>query len=313
MTSVNARKLWVDECDVRTHLAVGDAAHSYSRGKSDTESMLLRELCKNLAHNSGFWFMDLGGNWYDDAEIMAYVQKLNGVMTKVCEKKHRSAANVVAIMDEQSMLWTPPERNRRMEHLWRNLNLCGTPCDLILSEDVERVDLSHTELAVLLTPYRQDKDYVEKLRALLPANAKILFVGESAALEGVKYKEYPDDKFVDLRLPVQEGILPLCRDYKGVCTAGALGNGDILAASTCLDVSAVDKLLSYAGVTRIAPAECCVYTDNRIVSFFPREDVRFVPDIPDGKVWRDVMSGEILERGVPLSIKACGARAFFIE
>lgn len=313
VTSVNARKLWVDECDIRTHLATGDAAHSHSRGKSDTESMLLRELCKNLTHNSGFWFMDLGGNWYNDAEIMAFVQKLNGVASKVCEKEHRFAANVVAIVDEQSMLWTPPARNRRMEHLWRNFNLCGAPCDLILSRDAERTDLSHTELVILLTPYRLDKAYIEKLRGLLPANAKILFVGESAALEGVKYKEYPDDEFVDLRLPMQDGISPLCRDYKGVCTAGVLENGDILAASNCLDVNAADKIFAYAGVTRKAPAECTVYADNRLIGFFPREDARFVPEIPEGVTWRDVLTGEVLTRGARLEIAARGARAFYIE
>ncbi|MBE6629453.1 MAG: hypothetical protein E7624_01215 [Ruminococcaceae bacterium] len=313
VTSVNARKLWVDECDIRTHLATGDAKHSHSRGKSDTESMLLRELCKNLAHNSGLWFMDLGGNWYDDAEIMAFVQKLNGVASKVCEKKHRFASSVVAIVDEQSMLWTPPARNRRMEHLWRNFNLCGAPCNLILSQDVERSDLSQTELVILLTPYCLDKPYIEKLRGLLPSNAKILFVGESAALQGVKYMEYPDDEFIDLRLPAQQGIAPLCRDYKGVCTVGVLESGDILAASTCLDVNAASKIFTYAGVTRTAPIECTVYRDNRLVGFFPREDVCFVPDIPEGVTWRDVLTGEEISRGAELAIPARGARAFYIE
>lgn len=313
VTSVNARRLWVDECDIRTHLATGDAAHSHSRGKSDTESMLLRELCKNLAHNSGFWFMDLGGNWYDDAEIMAYVQKLNGVMTKVCEKKHRSAANVVAIMDEQSMLWTPPARNRRMEHLWRNLNLCGAPCELILSQDVDKIDLSGIELAVLLTPYCMDQSYVKKLRARLPEKAKIMFVGKSAALEGIEYKEYPDDEFVDLRLPAQQGIAPLCRDYKGICTVGVLENGDILAASTCLDVNSVAKILAHANAARLAPTECAVYADNRLIGFFPREDVCFTPNIPQGVTWRDVLTGDVLTRGTELAIPARGARAFYIE
>lgn len=313
VTSVNARKLWVDECDVRTHLAVGDAAHSHSRGKQDTESMFLRELCKNLTHDSGFWFMDLGGNWYDDAEIMSYVQELNSVAARVCEKKHASAARVLAVVDEASMLWTPPARNRCMEHLWRNINLCGTPCDLVLSQDVDRMELSGVELVVLLTPYKQDKAYIEKLRANLREGTKIMFVGESEALEGVKYKEYPDDDIVDLRLPAQEGIMPLCRDYKGVATVGVLENGDILAASTCLDVAAMDKVFTYAGVVRTAPVECAVYEDNRLVGFFPREDVTFAPDIPEGVVWRDVLTGESLRRGATLTIPARGARAFYIE
>ncbi len=313
VTSVNARKLWVDECDIRTHLATGDAAHSHSRGKSDTESMLLRELCKNLTHNSGFWFMDLGGNWYNDAEIMAFVQKLNGVASKVCEKEHNGGARVLAIVDEESMLWLPPARNQRMEHLWRNLNLCGVPCELILSGDLARTDLSGVELAVLLTPYKQDAKYVENLHRLLPNGAKVMIVGESDAINGVKFKEYPDDGFVDLRVPVQEGVEPLCRDYKGVPTVGVLENGDILAASVCLDVPALDKIFTYAGVTRLAPAQSAVYADNRLISFFPRDDVSFLPDIPAGVIWRDVLTDEILVRGEALSIPARGARAFYIE
>jgi hypothetical protein len=313
VTSVNARKIWVDECDIRTHLATGDAAHSFSRGKTDTESMLLRELCKNLTHNSGFWFMDLGGNWYDDAEIMDFVQKLNGVTDKVCQKEHSGTARVLAVVDEASMLWTPPARNRCMEHLWRNINLCGVPCDLVLSQDVARMDLSGIEIAILLTPCLQDEAYVEDLRRMLPKNARILLVGASAAIKGVQYKEYPDDGIVDLRLPAQDGILPLCRDNKGVCTVGVLENGDILAASICLDVNAVNKILTYVGVTRTAPVECCVYADNRLVGFFPREDVAFVPEIPEGVTWRDVLTGEALTRGAELVIPARGARAFYIE
>ena len=313
VTSVNARKLWVDECDIRTHLATGDAAHSYSRGKADTESMLLRELCKNLAHNSGLWFMDLGGNWYNDAEIMRFVQKLCTVQKKVCKKKHNGGARVLAIVDEESMLWLPPARNQRMEHLWRNLNLCGVPCELILSGDLARTDLSGVELAVLLTPYKQDAKYVENLHRLLPNGVKVMIVGESDAINGVKFKEYPDDGFVDLRVPVQEGVEPLCRDYKGVPTVGVLKNGDILAASVCLDVPALDKIFTCAGVTRLAPAQSAVYADNRLISFFPRDDVSFLPDIPAGVIWRDVLTDEILVRGDALTIPARGARAFYIE
>ena len=175
------------------------------------------------------------------------------------------------------------------------------------------MDLSAVELVILLTPYKQDKEYIEKLRAQLPKGTKILFVGESAANEGVKYKEYADVEFVDLRLPAQEGIMPLCRDYKGVATVGVLENGDILAASTCLDVAAMDKVFTYAGVVRTAPVECAVYEDNRLVGFFPREDVTFAPDIPEGVVWRDVLTGESLRRGATLTIPARGARAFYIE
>ncbi len=313
VTSVNARKLWVDECDIRTHLATGDAKHSHSRGMADTKAMFLREMCKNLAHGSSFWFMDLGGNWYNDAQIMAFVGELTAAAARVSQKPHTSAARVLAIVDEPSMLWTAPARNLRMEHTLRNFNLCGAPCDLILSQDVERVDLSNVQLAILLTPHVQSEKYVKNLHRLLPNGAKVLFVGESAALKDVEYKKCPDGDFMDLRLPVQEGILPLCRDYKGACTVGVLENGDILCASVCLDVSSAARILAHAGVTRIAPTECCVYMDNRIVGFFPREDVCFVPQLPKGTRLFDVFTGEEHPVGASLCIKACEARAFILK
>ena len=129
----------------------------------------------------------------------------------------------------------------------------------------------------------------------------------------MKYKEYADVEFIDLRLPAQDGISPLCRDYKGVPTVGVLENGDVLCASTCLDVAALDKIFAYAGVTRQAPVECAVYADNRLIGFFPREDVCFVPAIPEGEIWRDVLTGEVLTNGAALNIPARGARAFYIE
>ena len=56
-----------------------------------------------------------------------------------------------------------------------------------------------------------------------------------------------------------------------------------------------------------------VYADNRMIGFFPREDVCFTPDIPEGVTWRDVLTGEVLSRGAVLEISARGARAFYIE
>jgi hypothetical protein len=41
--------------------------------------------------------------------------------------------------------------------------------------------------------------------------------------------------------------------------------------------------------------------------------VAFLPNIPEGETWRDVLTGEALTRGAELVIPARGARAFYIE
>ena len=51
--SVNLTKVWVDECDVRTHLAAPDTPKIWaSENMLQTRNALYRELSKNLSHNS---------------------------------------------------------------------------------------------------------------------------------------------------------------------------------------------------------------------------------------------------------------------
>ena len=313
VTSVNARKLWVDECDIRTHLATGDAAHSHSRGKADTESMLLRELCKNLAHGSGFWFMDLGGNWYNDAEIMRYVKALCDAMCRIAPLPHRSVARTVAIVDEESLLHTQPSRNRLVEHLWRNLCLVGAPIDLILSRDVERLDLSEVEVALLLTPSQLDRGFIERVHRAIRVDGRVITFGCCAACADIEM----GDKTVDGNTDhyIKDGVdLPvLCRDYYGRATAVQLPSGDIHSASLTHGVQTLRRLLEAAGATFIAPAECCVYADNRLVSFFPRADMSFVPQLPRGARLFDLLTGEEHPADAPLCIKARGGRAFILK
>ncbi len=311
--SVNFRKLWVDECDVRTHLATGDAAHSHSGGMEDTECMLLRELCKNLTHHSGLWFMDLGGNWYDDAAIMAFVRRLVEAHKRVSALPYQRTSRVIAVIDEESILHVQPPHNRRVEHLWRNINLAGAPVDMIFSQDIDKMDLSEVELAILLTPYSQEAAYLERLHRAISPRGHVLSFGRSVAYPNLKMKDFMIEDCVDHYFEKSCTQKAICRNFEGNTTVVQAQTGDFLSASLALNVAEIAKIYAVAGVTRIAPAECTVYADNRLIGFFPRENVHFVPDIPAGVIWRDVLTGEALSRGAELVIPARRARAFYIE
>jgi hypothetical protein len=269
--SVNFKSLWLDECDIRTHLS-SDNIGGVAKNAEETYAIQLREICKNISHNSGLWYMDLGGNWYNDAGIMENIGKIVSANEKIRKIPYRSVAEITVIVDEHAVLKTVPRRVRTTESFLRELQLCGAPVDVIFSHDIGKISLDKIKLAVLLTPYYMTDDDVAKLKGAICKGGKLLFVGKT------------------------------CAD-----TSGEIVTPDEM------DYKSLRKIVEDAGVTCIAPENCAVYADNRIVSFFPREDMSFVPVIPEDKrVW-DFMSGEQYVRGTLLDIKGALGKAFIIE
>jgi hypothetical protein len=73
------------------------------------------------------------------------------------------------------------------------------------------------------------------------------------------------------------------------------------------------RIVEDAGVTCLAPENCAVYADNRIISFFPREDMSFVPTVSKDLKLSDFLTGETYVSGTPIHIKGALGKAFVIE
>ena len=84
--SINRKKVWFDETDIRTFLAVDAPEDWASDSPKDTCTILWRELSKNLAHGSGFWWMDLGVGWYESDILMDEIGKLVQIKDELIEK-----------------------------------------------------------------------------------------------------------------------------------------------------------------------------------------------------------------------------------
>lgn len=265
--SINQKRLWVDECDIRTHLASG---FDNTTSPEETYAVFLRETCKNMTQNSGFWFMDLGGGWYNDAGIMAHVASLVKAAAAVRERPYQSVAQITVIADEDSILRTHPKVTQPTENWLRNLQLAGAPIDIIFSHDIGEADLSKTKVAVLLNPLGMNASQVDALRGCLSADATILCCGKAVG-EGVQ-------------------VAPL----------------DATTAQ-------LRAILETANVHCYAPAQCTVYADNRVVSFFPREDMEFVPALPENARLTNLLTGEAYRQGTPLNLKAKEGIAFLIN
>ena len=93
---------------------------------------------------------------------------------------------------------------------------------------------------------------------------------------------------------------------------GADTTGEIVTPEET-DYKTLRKIVEDAGVSCFAPENCAVYADNRIISFFPREDMSFVPVIPQKRIISDFLTGEQYVSGTSIEIKGALGKAFVIH
>lgn len=307
--SINGKKLWLDECDNRTHLS--NELHFATKNIEETRAVLLRETCKNISHNSGLWYMDLGGNWYKDKAIMEHISKLTDLSFKLRNKPYKSTAKVVVIMDEESIIHAHPAIVRPGEDLLRNLQLAGTNVDIIFSYDIENIDLKDIRLAVMLHSCRLDDDYFAKLRKACP-NAKILMVGKTKSALCQNLLPLDDTSKPEYRIKENEGLTPIFSDEYGI-TVAKTENGDFVSGTYLLKTEELRKILEKSSVECQAPINCTVYADSRVISFFPATDMEFIPNIDKGLKLTNLFTGERLDTTKPLNLKAKDGIAFMVE
>lgn len=84
--SINRKKIFIDELDVRTHLSCWPDA----KDMGGTRTMLWREFSKCMQSASGFWWMDLHGGWFDSKEVMDEIKKIEAAAKDMLRRKERA-------------------------------------------------------------------------------------------------------------------------------------------------------------------------------------------------------------------------------
>ncbi len=154
--SVNRKKQWLDELDIRTHLCMTDDSKKQSETFPETRAVMWREFCKNTVHNSGFWWMDLGGGWFDSPDILNEAGKIENISKKIRSQKGKSISEILLVVDEESIYYT--RANSTAHHLFmrefiREATLCGAPIDIYRFKDLEEIDLSQYKLIVFINNF----------------------------------------------------------------------------------------------------------------------------------------------------------------
>lgn len=310
--TINRNKLWLDECDNRTHLAVGDSNHNASTPE-ETYAVQLRETCKNISYNSGLWYMDLGGGWYDDSGIMDNISHLVSSFEKVNKNEHKSVAEVIIVVDEKSVMYTHPSFIRKMDDFINKVMLCGAPVDIIYSFDVDKADFSKAKAVFLMTPYCLDDSYISSLKNIINERTSLVFAGNTKCscgfiLEDSGICEYPEFYVKD-----SDSLITKVYDASGKIICAQNKSNEFMISSFNVSTEVIRSVLEICDVYFYAPLGCTVYADSRMVSFFPSEDVTFVPEVLNNGRYRNCISDELYSSGTPLDLKEKSGIAFIKE
>ncbi len=174
--SINRQKLWLDELDNRTHLC--KTAEKQCQNLSETQTVMWREFSKNLAHNSGMWWMDLGGGWYDSPEILKEIGKIEKISQKIKATQGKSISEILLVVDDKSFFnWVcgDADHNMFMKEFVREAHLCGAPIDMYRLKDIEDIDLSQYKLICFLNAFKFDVGQWDKIKKRLPEKVSLMW------------------------------------------------------------------------------------------------------------------------------------------
>lgn len=176
--SINRSKLWMDELDNRTFLANGVGIEYKSSGLDETKAIMWREAAKNLSHGSSFWWMDLGGGWYDSPDLLAEIARIEKTSAKIRGRKRESISEVLLVADEEAFHYhkTSYYLHRRLfADVIDSMNRVGAPYDLYRMNDLETLDLTPYKLILFLNPFRVQSGQWKRISARFPENVTLLW------------------------------------------------------------------------------------------------------------------------------------------
>lgn len=311
--SINRKKIWLDELDNRTHLATGTSWEWSSENFGTTQTVFWREFAKNLADDSGFWWMDLGGGWFDDKVVMGEFAKLVKANDIIRQKEHKSASDILTVVDDESICHMNISRDLRlgfMEDFLCELHMTGCLTDVYRLCDLTEIDLSRYKLIIFAYTFKID----EKTRGFIkniPADKTLMFNYASgiisdngtslenvAELTGAELVPFEDNKysFPELKIAgTNERVAEVKRENGGV---------NIINTKPFMSRTELRAIAEKAGCHAYAPAGNTVYGDNRFIGIFATEQGEIEINFKEKGDYVNLVTGEEFENTDKITLEA---------
>ncbi|MBQ8880400.1 MAG: hypothetical protein IJY69_06155 [Clostridia bacterium] len=297
--SINLSKLFVDELDNRTYLAVenesdikdGLVASCYS----DSAWVMWRELAKDISHDSGFWWMDLGGGWFDSPDLMSLVSRMVHVNDLLRCQKHESISDMLIVFDERSMMFTRESKDLHkgfLREFINEANLSGVLLDVYRASDLHTLDLTGYRLIVFAQNFYVD-DKTRDIIASLPDEVTVAFSYAAGA-----WGEGGFDLSLSEKLTGHRIISNFNADLYDFPMIKGEPIGDtkrILITEPYMKSSEIRAMAKRAGCQIYTEAnDAVIYGDNRFLGVFSRGKGGSVK-LKERDSYLDLISGTIYE------------------
>lgn len=304
--SINMKKVWVDECDNRTHLAENVPEEWRSNNLTQTENALTRELAKNLSHDSGLWYMDLGGGWYASDEIMKVIGKLNKINERIRVKPHESISDILVIIDEKFISMTSVTDHYLYAYTTDflcNMRRSGSLLDVYRLADIEAIDLSRYKLIIFSNTLKLSSAELEYIRSKTKAAFCFNYAAgcvadgrfsfeNTKAVTGFELCEVKDTAYdmPALRILNEENYIR--KGAKGELAYKIVDERlHVMNAVPYLDIASMREIERLAGCHNYCDADYTVYADNRFLAVIAsNEGFAGKIDFGDEKKWYEVNS-----------------------
>ena len=272
--SINLSKLFVDEMDNRTYLATecdeDKRQGLVPDGLSDTLAVLWREFSKNLAHNSGFWWMDLGGGWFASEPIMTTIQKMVTLNRQLRSLPHHSRADMLIVFDERSMLSVRESHHLHagfLREFINETNVSGVIADVYRASDLPRLDLTRYRLIVFAYNFYMDTA-TRAIIASLPSYVTVAFSYVAGAWDENGFSFQKAEEITGHRFALDN---PTDYDFPAIRAQRleTAHENTVVFTKPYIDSRIIRSLAKTAGCHIYTDtADVTVYGDNRFIGVF---------------------------------------------
>lgn len=314
--SVNRKKLWVDEIDCRTYLCTSSEALWVCKDLDEVRFCLGRELCKDIAHRSGFWWMDLGDGWFDSPEILNEIRIFTELSDRLRKRSNRSAADVLFVTDERSMATMKMSESLHFDFLKKfeqDLHMAGMLIDTCRESDLAELDLTKYRLIVFAYDFRLGKETLDALS--IPPDTSLFFNycagirnGDTVSLKntenltGFSLSEEPGKRYPTI----------ICKGAAdGIAERTENGRSYFLNTSSGATPEKLRETAKRTGCRLPAPEGCFLYGTEDYIGVFAWQDSEgtFVPPTPG--VWAEYRAmHDTFMSGCRLTLKKGDFRIF---
>lgn len=336
--SINLQKIWLDETDSRTHLAFADMPEnkiSSTKGKQrfdaaidsldwlcrdmdDSRCVLWREFCKNISHGSGFWWMDLGGGWYDDAKLMEEVRKMAALNEQLQKTPYESLADILVVTDEDcigKMSISKHQREGFMEDPLMELSLSGGIADHYRLKDLPRLNLSRYKMVIFAYTFDVSSEMRAYLQENLPKDTLLVFHHAAGirkdggcSLENVR--QFTGFAMEELGTKEDYVAVQVCDSQAQELFEDVWQKGNRIAITAPYQKAKVYRSLArLAGCRLWTEGGNILWGDRRVMGVFTLHKLQGTLTLPHPGTYRDAISGKVFREVSQVHLEELSANA----